>query len=121
MDKPILCVDFDGVVHLYTSPWTKATEIWDGMVPGFAVWARKAARTFTLVIYSSRSQEPGGIEAMQRFMKANGAGDIEFEYAREKPKAFLTIDDRAITFGGDWSNAALDPDVLIKFKPWNKK
>ena len=34
MTKPILCLDFDGVIHSYTSGWKGARIILDPPVPG---------------------------------------------------------------------------------------
>jgi hypothetical protein len=129
VSKPILCLDFDGVVHQYTSPWVGPEIIADDVTEGFFEWAEEAAQHFTLVIYSSRSKSEKAIEAMQFWLyeqrkkwRAQGGkhtveAPLSFEFACEKPAAFLCIDDRAIQFDGDWSK--LNPEILRSFKPWN--
>ena len=129
MSKPILCLDFDGVIHSYTSGWQGDTVIPDPVVPGFFEWAEQAAKQFKLVIYSSRSKNPDAITAMQLWLYAQrkqwrAAGGmhetdepLSFEFASEKPAAFVTLDDRAITFTGAWPDVA----TLRAFKPWNKR
>jgi hypothetical protein len=133
VSKPILCLDFDGVVHRYDQPWTTADEIRDHATLGFFEWAEKAAEYFALVIYSSRSKDPGAISAMMAWMvaerklwreqggKSATGVPVQFEFAHVKPAAFLTIDDRAVCFDGDWSALELDPALLRGFKPWNKR
>ena len=134
-NKPILCVDFDGVVHLYLQPWTNEWTISDGPVPGAlrALW--KATEWFDVRIYSSRSKVEAGRVAMKDWMidhsvhefgidhpmsGANGHDEgYPITFAAEKPGAFLTIDDRAICFEGDWT--AIDFAELLSFRPWNKR
>lgn len=122
-NKPILCIDFDGVIHSYERGWQDGV-IYGTVTPGFFEWAKEAAKHFRLVIYSSRSGTPEGIAAMRSWLatQAQLAGLYfvpDFEFAHEKPPAFLTIDDRAIQFQGDWT--ALPPHELRAFKPWNAK
>jgi hypothetical protein len=128
MGKPILCVDFDGVIHSYKSGWKGADIIPDPPVPGALAWLLRATEFWEVHIYSSRSKEPAGIAAMKNWFTQHGngwAGGIDkvllacLKFSSEKPAAFLTIDDRAICFEGDWSE--LDPQELLKFKPWNKR
>jgi len=67
-NKPILCLDFDGVIHSYSSGWKGATEIPDPPVPGFFKFLLEAQEHFTVAIYSSRSSHRGGIKAMQEWL-----------------------------------------------------
>jgi len=124
--KPILCLDFDGVVHSYEDGW-KDGSVYGTVVDGFWEWAIRAADLFQLVIYSSRSKKAEDILAMEKWLDIEWAKFPEsglvarplIGYAHAKPPAFITIDDRALTFRGDWTDPALDPYHLRNFKPWN--
>ena len=122
MSKPILCLDFDGVLHSYASGWKGAGIIPDPPVPGAIDFLREAVKHFRVAIFSSRSHQPGGLEAMQNWLIYHseiGFRDAifpEIEWPTEKPAAFITLDDRAITFTGEWPSI----DSLLAFKPWNK-
>lgn len=127
--KPILVLDFDGVIHSYTSGWQGADVISDPPVEGAMEFLFHAVDHFRVAIFSSRSNQRGGIRAMKKWLDRNlreywgahpvVADDIfcAIEWPKEKPAAMVTIDDRAITFTGTW------PDVksLLDFKPWNKR
>lgn len=114
--KPILCLDFDGVCHIYTRDWKGAEIIPDPPVPGLHAFLIRALDHFRVCIFSSRSHQPGGLEAMVAWFDVYGMGHLPIEFPTHKPPAFLTIDDRAITFTGEWP----DPKTLLDFKPWNK-
>lgn len=118
MNKPILCVDFDGVIHSYTSKWVDVSTIPDPPVPGALEWLEKAVEAFDVQIYSSRSKDKKGIDAMADWLTRHDFDCLSVGFCHEKPAAFLTIDDRAICFKGTWDE--LEPTDLLKFKPWNK-
>jgi hypothetical protein len=125
--KPILCLDFDGVLHSYTSGWQGADVIPDPPVPGAIAFLRAAVQHFTVAIYSSRSHQPGGQAAMQSWLATwakadpDHSTDLSFleaiKWPLEKPGAFVTLDDRALTFSGEWPSM----DTLLAFRPWHKR
>ena len=125
--KPILVLDFDGVIHSYTSGWKGAAIVSDPPVPGAIAFIVKALETFRVAILSSRSHEPGGIDAMRGWllmflMNDMDRGDAlevyrQIEWPTVKPPALITIDDRALTFDGTWP----DMEALKGFQPWNKR
>lgn len=133
MSKPILCIDFDGVIHSYDKGWQNG-EIYGYAVPGFFDWLNEAWKSFHIVIYSSRSKMPEGLGKMKEWFleqeykwltsKNPDTGvypEGTITFAHEKPPAFLTIDDRAIRFCGHWDCPELSPEELLRFKPWNVK
>lgn len=129
MKKPILCLDFDGVIHSYTSGWQGAAVIPDPPVPGALEFIERATQVFSVAVYSTRSHQPGGREAMHAWLKMHYAAALdggwkeaerllkEVDFPETKPPALVGIDDRQITFSGEWP----DIDGLLAFKPWNKR
>lgn len=127
MGKPILALDFDGVIHSYTTPWRGAEHIPDPIVPGAIEFMLAALPHFDVVIYSSRSHQTGGIAAMQSYLRREagqawyetpaGPGLEDVRFVTEKPPAKITIDDRALTFNGTWPSI----EALKAFQPWNKR
>ncbi|MEM1155114.1 MAG: hypothetical protein AAGI44_13330 [Pseudomonadota bacterium] len=135
MRNPIICVDFDGVIHSYESGWKGVDVIPDPPVPGAIDWLRDHLPVPGSVcamappyegpvvqIYSSRSKSWRGRRAMKRWLIKHG---LERGYITEgilkfpvkKPAAFLTIDDRAICFEGYFPNK----DEMMAFKPWYRR
>jgi hypothetical protein len=144
MGKPILSVDFDGVIHSYTSGWKGVANIPDPPVPGAIPWLLNMLDAgFDVAIFSSRSKSLFGRWAMKRWLAREIADHWErggsepslvececwgdaaaiwkrFSWPWFKPSALMTIDDRALTFNGDWRDAAYSPAAIRAFKPWNK-
>lgn len=141
--RPILCLDFDGVIHGYQSGWQSAAVIPDPPVPGAIEFILQALAAFSVNVFSSRSHQPGGIEAMRAYLKIEFAKHFARKQGRpdddtgpmprsawaqaeealagiafpeHKPSASVSIDDRAITFTGAWPSI----EALQAFKPWNK-
>lgn len=126
MSKPILCLDFDGVVHSYTSGWKGARNIPDPPVPGALNFISDALEAgWKVVIHSSRARYFGGISAMRAWLMKHagnqwdcmGPSFCDVKFARWKPSAVITIDDRGFQFQGTWPSL----ESIKAFKPWYKR
>ena len=122
--RPTLVLDFDGVLHSYTSGWQGAEVVGDPPVPGAIEFLRDASEHFTIAIYSSRRHQAGGRLAMKEWLSRHTFARFgtdapwfsQIEWPDHKPSAMVTIDDRALTFTGEWPAI----ETLLAFKPWNK-
>lgn len=139
-NRKTLCLDFDGVLHSYTSGWQGVGKIPDAPVEGAMAFLCNAVHFFDVAIYSSRSSHLLGRWAMKRWLRQHmiqhhldnpGVGVFDtygeaLDDADEilerirwpwfKPAAFVTLDDRAATFNGTWPTM----NSLAAFRPWNK-
>lgn len=135
---PILCLDFDGVLHSYSSGWKGADVVPDPPVEGAMKFLMEALKKFRVSVYSSRSHQQGGREAMRDWLFEHltehmihdvgiSAGRAKvlagakvftmIEWPDHKPPAMVTLDDRALPFEGEWPEV----DDLLHFVPWNKR
>lgn len=114
--KPTVVLDFDGVIHSYTSGWQGIDLIPDPPVEGIREAINALRKRYRLVVVSSRCRETKGLEATRDWLKENHIDVDGVTY--EKEPAIVYVDDRALTFDGDAGS-------LIKkiqhFKPWHKR
>lgn len=100
--KPILLVDFDGVIHLYNSGWQGADVVSDGPVPG----AHEESQGWP--------HAGSGGKGVQWYMPSLHR---RLQFPTVKPPAFWTIDDRCTQFTGTFP----DPREIRGYRPWTKK
>lgn len=126
--KYTVAVDFDGVIHSYTSPWVDARTIPDPPVPGAIHWLFRTIQHFEVAIFSTRNFQEGGISAMRDWLRLHadalwaepgpgyrGLEDITFPLV--KPAALIYLDDRALRFDGE---NFPEKDEIHQLRPWNK-
>lgn len=105
--QPTVALDFDGVIHSYTSGWQGITVIPDKPVKGVA-WAIELLRSngYKVVLYSTRCAIQKGRQAIKNYLrKWNIKVD---EIVVEKPVCICYVDDRAILFNGNWEQTFND-------------
>lgn len=122
MSKPILGMDFDGVIHECSSGWKGADVIPDPPVKGAFEFLKEAQEHFSIEVFSCRSHQEGGIKAMKHWFikhgwpKMQNGEAVGIHFPTHKPQAMVSMDDRGICFRGRW------PSIkdLLYFTPWNK-
>jgi hypothetical protein len=125
-----VAVDFDGVIHSYTSPWVAPEHIPDPPVEGAIEWLNEIQKDFDLVIFTTRGSTTEGRAAVREYLYAHGfvqAGEHEDELYRitlpvvtaEKHAALVYVDDRAYRFEGPGTFPTTQQ--IYAAKPWNKR
>lgn len=124
-EKYTVAVDFDGVLHMYASPWVNHHTIPDGPVPGAIQWLNEMCASFKVVIFTTRGKTWRGRRAVLQWLWKHGAtspkdaetwSDLDFVVTDRKPPALVYLDDRAMRFAGVFPAA----DDIHRARPWNK-
>jgi hypothetical protein len=72
-----------------------------------------------VAIFSNRNYDPNGPKAMREWLIKHGLEEAwvaRIRFPKEKPQAFIGLDDRILTFVGKFPS----DETLENFKPWNK-
>lgn len=112
MDKRLtILLDLDGVVAQY--PFEKGQEYDPSKmgepIPGAVEAVKRLAKHYRIVMFTTRKRE-----VAEPWLKRHG---IPFDDWVEKPLNFLIIDDRALTFRGNWKETLCE---IGQFRPWHK-
>lgn len=120
--RKTICIDFDGVIHDYSKGW-RGIDVYDKPLDGAkeGLHALKDAG-WIIIIYTTRNDTP----KLREFLDSNG---LAYDYINCNPNqpvgsdkgkliADVYLDDRGITFEGNWSDSI---EKILNFKPWQKK
>ncbi len=134
MSKPAnarytVAVDFDGVIHSYTSAWVAEDVIPDPPVEGAIEWLNEIADSFDIAIFTTRGRSPEGRVAVRAWLVKHGvhAAAVEADpftvrplrVTAEKPPALVYLDDRGLRFNGPGTFPTAD--AIHRLRPWNKQ
>ena len=110
MHKKVLLIDLDGVLNTYTG------EYKNNFIPPLAQGARDflelLSKDFSVKIFTSRE-----IKLTKEWVQNNKLDNLVDEVTNEKVPAWLILDDRALTFNGNYSDIY---EKIINFKVWYK-
>lgn len=119
-----IAIDFDGVIHAYSKGWNGG-EIYDDPVPGTreALMALKEAK-HKIYIFTTRTNKTFGkrdtsVDQKQMIEEYMAKHDIPYDkiWTFGKPMADIFIDDRALSFRGDWTDMI---EQVKGFQVWNR-
>jgi hypothetical protein len=98
--RQTICLDFDGVIHSYRSGWQGSTVIPDPPIHRTKEAVERLRRNFRVVVFSARCNTQEGKQAIENWLLQH---EIEVdEVCMHKPPAIVYVDDRAVSFTGDW-------------------
>lgn len=117
-ERYTVAVDFDGVVHSYTTPWIAAETIPDPPVEGAIEWLNEIGEWFEVVIHTTRAKTREGMVAVGEWLTKHGfVGQVVITDC--KVPALIYLDDRAWRFMGPGSFPTREQ--IHRALPWNKR
>lgn len=120
--KPLynISLDFDGVIHAYTSQFTLPTEIHDDPVPGAFEFIREALIAgYGVHIHSARANDVGTEQAIIQWFLKHGLEHFYVDRLNISPLkkgAVIYIDDRGWRFEGTFPSL----ETIRSLRQWNK-
>lgn len=116
--RKVVALDFDGVIHSYSTPWVADHIIPDPPVEGIDIALKELTKEgYTLMIFSSRARSAKAVRAMREWLRKYNLSQYIFDICYEKPVAVAYVDDRAIYFDGNPSSILPAVKALV---PWHK-
>lgn len=109
-------LDFDGVIHSYTSGWQGVDVIPDPPVKGIKKAIDEIRKHYKVVVVSTRCFQEGGLEAVRSWLDNHDI--VVDEVLAHKPPVIVYIDDRALTFDGDAKDLL---NKIRNFKTWQNR
>lgn len=111
-----LAVDFDGVLHSYTSGWKGAVEIPDPPTDGAIEFLQAMRKHYRVVVFTTRAETPAGVIAVRDYLHQHGYPISLSDITYTKPPAVVYLDDRALRFDGTFPTLEQIREATI---PWN--
>jgi len=119
MSKPVIAIDFDGVIHKYSKGWADGS-IYDEPVEGCKEALEKLRETYYVIIFSTRNYDrvvngefqSDQVDSMERWLHRYNIPYDDIYEEPHKPLCKLFIDDNAYRFEGDWIQALKDVNSL---------
>ena len=118
-ERYAVAVDFDGVLHSYTTPWAGATVIPDPPVEGAIEWLNETVEKLDVVVFTTRGHQDGGPAAVMRWLREHGYVGPDLLVTGTKVPALAYIDDRALRFEGPGTFPTVER--IHQARPWNKR
>ena len=96
MDKPKVCVDFDGVLNTYDG-WQGEDKLFNPRVGAREFLQALSFYPYSVVIFTTRDEEK-----IWKWLEVHGLDEYVDGVTNIKEGALAYIDDRAICFDGDY-------------------
>ena len=120
MHNKTICIDLDGTICQYTE-WKGETHFGHVIKGAKDALSKLKKNGHTIIIFTTRNDK----KLVAEFLKHN---NIPFDYINENPIqpdnaiggkliADIYVDDRGLTFNGDWEKTVEDIET---FKPWEE-